>query len=227
MTDSKHFFIKSKPLNSSGKCPKGFHRRSSYTVKSTGKSVPSRCVRSTTTYDESQREFRRRLSARAHQRLRRSVSAKETKGILCPDGMIPRKGYVRHFRNTVKSQGYKQHRRGKTVYVRPTATDIWVKPGCIKNRGKAGKGVENGSTIGPLRQGELTKYGYSSKVRNTTQRRNSLRSAVKEFGPLGVFRKLNAVAKLSTRTAPKSSSLFTKNRDWVRKHYSLKSFQKE
>jgi len=195
-------------------------------VKSTGKYVPSRCVRSTTVYNESQREFRSRLAARSQQRLRRSESAQRAKpdDVMCPDGMILRKGYVRHFRNTVKNQGYKQHRRGKTVIVRPTATNIYVKPGCIKNRGLSGKGVEPGSrSISPLRQGELAKHGYSTKV-NTTQRRSSLRSAIKEFGPLGVFRKLNAVAKLSTRTAPKSSALFAKDRNWIRRHYSLKAF---
>jgi hypothetical protein len=136
--------------------------------------------------------------------------------------MILRKGYVRHFRNTVKSQGYKQHRRGKTVLVRPRATNIYVKPGCIKDRGLAGKGVGPGiKSIAPLRQGELLKHGYSSAITNNTRRHRSLRSAVKEFGPLGVYRKLNAVAKLSTRTAPKSSALFAKDRDWIRRYYTL------
>jgi hypothetical protein len=225
-----HRFTHSKPKSASRDCPKGYHLRSAYTVKSTGKYVPSRCVQSTTVYDESQKQFRSRLQARSAQRIRRSITAKQTKpdNVTCPDGMILRKGYVRHFRNTVKSQGYKQHRRGKTVLVRPRATNIYVKPGCIQNRGLAGKGVKPGATsIAPLRQGELLKHGYSSKIHNTTRRHRSLRSAVKEFGPLGVYRKLNAVAKLSTRTAPKSSALFAKNRDWIRRHYSLKAFQNE
>lgn len=220
-------FMRSKPKTVTGNCPKGYHLRKSYTVKSTGKHVPSRCIKSTTTYEESQKQFRNRLMVRSNQRLRRSVTAKQTKpnNVMCPDGMILRKGYVRHFRNTVKSQGYKQHRRGKTVLVKPRATNIYVKPGCIKNRGLEGKGVASGTkSIAPLREGELVKHGYSSRITNMTQRHRSLRSAIKEFGPLGVYRKLNAVAKLSTRTAPKSSALFAKDRNWIRQHYDLKAF---
>ena len=78
--------------------------------------------------------------------------------------------------------------------------------------------------IGPLRKGELKKHGNSS-TNKTAKRHSSLRKALKEFGALGVYRKLNAVAKLGTRTMSKASKTFKRNRNWVRKTYGpLKAF---
>lgn len=228
-----HRFKKSVRYSVSRGCPKGYHKRSAYTVKSTGRFVPPRCVRSTTIYNETQKEFRQRLSRRASQRLSRSSAAKKVGNsnipIKCPSGMIARKGYVRHFRSTVRREGYRQTRKNKVIYVHPTAKDIYVKPGCIKNRGRPGKGVtetttESGSNlIGPLRQGELVKHGYKTDLPESV-RHSALKSALDEFGSLGVFRKLDAVAKLTSRTAPKSSRVFAKDRDWIRQHYGLKAF---
>jgi len=216
-----HKFRKSRRYNSRRGCPPGYHKRASYTVKRTGHYVPTRCVHSTTTYVESQRQFKQRLSRRATQRLARSPAAMEAtrKGeVLCPEGMIMRKGYVRHFRNTVRREGYQQVRSGKVIRVKPVDRDIYVKPGCIKNRGKSGRGVEAGeSLIGPLRQGELKKHGYSTEL-PVAERHEALDKAMREFGAVGVFRKLDAVAKLTKRTAPEASRKFTADRDWVRQH---------
>lgn len=78
--------------------------------------------------------------------------------------------------------------------------------------------------IGPLRKGELKKHGYSTKNK-TSKRHSALRKAVKEFGPLGVYRKLDAVAKLGVRTMSRVSKTFKKNRNWVRKSFGpLKAF---
>lgn len=236
MSIEHHRFRKSVKYSPQRGCPLGYHKRSAYTVKSTGRYVPSRCIRSTTMYNESQREFKERLSRRAEQRLVRSPAAAEAANsptpIQCPAGMIARKGYVRHFRSTVRREGYKQTRKGKTIQIRPTARNIYVKPGCIVNRGKLGKGVESFSSqstpspqqlIGPLRQGELIKHGYKTDLPEKT-RHEALEKALSEFGSLGVFRKLDAVAKLTTRTAPKSSRVFAKDRDWIRRHYNLQAF---
>lgn len=221
-----HHFRKSVKYSPSKGCPPGYHKRSAYTVKRTGRFVPPRCVRSTTIYNESQKEFKERLSRRASQRIARSPAALEAASsptpIKCPEGMIARKGYVRHFRSTVRREGYKQTRKGKTIQVRPTARDIYVKPGCIVNRGKSGKG-ESPKLIGPLREGELVKHGYASELPEKS-RHEALEKALSEFGSLGVFRKLNAVAKLTARTAPKTSKVFAKDRDWIRSHYNLKAF---
>lgn len=228
---SSHRFRKSIKYNSRRGCPPGFHKRTAYTVKHTHKFVPARCVRSTTKYSETQRQFKKRLNQRASRRISRSLSARASianipgeKTISCPEGMIARKGYVRHFRNTVRREGYNQVRKGKIIHVMPAARDIYVKPGCIKNRGKEGKGVNTGKPlIGPLRQGELVKHGYSTE-KSVVERHQALTRAMREFGALGVFRKLDAVAKLTTRTSPETSRKFSTDRDWIRSHYNLKAF---
>jgi hypothetical protein len=91
----------------------------------------------------------------------------------------------------------------------------------VKDKGLPGKGPQE---IGPLRKGELAKHGYSYK-KSDLDRHEALRKAAKEFGPLGVYRKLDAVAKLAVRAAPKASAVFKKDRDWVKKRLGpLKAF---
>jgi hypothetical protein len=75
-----------------------------------------------------------------------------------------------------------------------------------------------------LRKGELVRFGYSYK--NTqTKRHAALKKAAKDYGALGVYRKLNAVAKLTTRTVPKFSKVLAADRNWVKKSMGpLKAF---
>jgi hypothetical protein len=61
----------------------------------------------------------------------------------------------------------------------------------------------------------LAKHGYTYRG-TSAQRRAALREAAKEFGALGVYRKLNAVAKLTMRTIPKASDIFEEDRQWVK-----------
>lgn len=143
------------------------------------------------------------------------------KNIECPKGYILRKGYTRKFRPNVKSTGFTVRRKGKTFTVYPKAEEIRVPSGCIKNRGLPGKGPIEGEGIGPLRKGALIKYGYQYRLPNSV-RHVSLKRAVKRYGPLLVYRKLNAVAKLSMRTAPDASTIFSKDRNWIRNNYELK-----
>jgi hypothetical protein len=104
--------------------------------------------------------------------------------------------------------------RGKTVR---------VPPACIKDRGLPGKGVSPGQTpIGNLKKGELTKYGYSAKL-TEEERHEALEKALRVYGPLTLYRKLNAVSKLSMRTAPEVSHIFAKDRDWVKKYYGIRA----
>jgi hypothetical protein len=49
-----------------------------------------------------------------------------------------------------------------------------------------------------------------------------LKKAVEEYTALGVFRKLDAVAKLTKRTAPEAHRIFKTDRDWVQRTYTLK-----
>ena len=112
-------------------------------------------------------------------------------------------------------------RKGKVYTVRPHANSIQVPAACIKNRGLPGKGPKEGEGFGKLRKGELIKYGYQYRLSDSL-RHAALKRAVDRYGALSVYRKLDAVAKLSVRTAPDASSIFAKDRDWIRAHYELK-----
>lgn len=79
-------------------------------------------------------------------------------------------------------------------------------------------------TIGPLRKGELTKYGYIHVTKlPVADRRAALRRAVHEYGSLTTWRKLNAVAVYTRYAAPESSAVFKQDMDWIRKTYGLKA----
>jgi hypothetical protein len=74
--------------------------------------------------------------------------------------------------------------------------------------------------IGKLKEGQLAKFGYSDVVHKTTEvRRAALDKAVKEFGALSVFRKLNAVYVYTRKSAKESSAIFKEDRDWVKGKY--------
>lgn len=79
-------------------------------------------------------------------------------------------------------------------------------------------------TIGPLRSGELTKYGYIHVTKlGVRDRRTALRKAIQEYGSLTTWRKLNAVAVYTRYSAPESSGIFKQDMDWIRKTYGLKA----
>lgn len=121
----------------------------------------------------------------------------------CPPGKAPRAGYTRH---VTKANGSRQ--------------SIRVKAACVK--GSLSK-VPVNQRIGPLRKGELQRFGYSYKLPESI-RHSSLRAAIKQLGALDVYRKLDAVAKLSATANPQSSRVFAADRDWIRSHYVLHAF---
>ena len=181
-------------------CPKGFSRRKGYTRKNTGKHVKSTCVRSTKT-------------STPNYKMKFNRSRK-----ICPPGQISRSAYVRKISTKTAREGYlKQTRSGKTIKIYPKTRSIYVKASCVKDVGLAGKGKQ---VIGPLRKGELAKYGYSYKL-SESERRMALQKAVQEYGPLSTYRKLNAVAKLSSRTNPLAASSFSSDRNWIRNTYGV------
>jgi len=118
----------------------------------------------------------------------------------CPPGKAPRAGYTRH---VTKANGSRQ--------------SIRVKAACVKGSSTVKQ------TIGPLRKGELQRFGYSYKLPESI-RHSSLRAAIKQLGALNVYRKLDAVAKLSATANPQSSRVFAADRDWIRSHYVLHAF---
>ena len=73
----------------------------------------------------------------------------------------------------------------------------------------------------PIKRGLLSKYGYTSKD-TTKVRQRSLKRAIKKYGRLSLFRKLNAIYVLQKNRNPRASQIFKKDRDWVKKHYFSK-----
>lgn len=221
-TRKAHRFSRSVPYSSQRGCPPGFHKRGGYKT-STGVYVPPRCVKATTSYAETSRNFKRRTLRKPRERLERAgVSAKaiNTRKV-CPSGYILRKAYVRKYTTGIREKGFTVHRGNKTYRAYPSSSSTVVKASCIKDRGKEGKGPQ---AIGPLRRGELLKHGYTYR-KTADERHAALRKAVKEFGALGVYRKLNAVAKLSSRTEPNTSKVFKADRNWVKQELGpLKAF---
>ena len=124
----------------------------------------------------------------------------------CPPGKAPRAGYTRH---VTKANGSRQ--------------SIRVKSACVKGGSKVKSIGFANQRIGPLRKGELQRFGYSYKLPESI-RHSSLRAAIKQLGALDVYRKLDAVAKLSATANPSSSRVFATDRDWIRSHYVLTAF---
>jgi hypothetical protein len=137
----------------------------------------------------------------------------------CPKRFILRSGYTRKFRPSVKASGFTVRRKGTTYTVRPKVNTIKVNASCVKNRGLPGKGVGEG--IGKLRKGEMIKYGYQYRLSDSL-RQTAIKKAIKRYGALSVYRKLDAVGKLSVRTAPDASKIFVRDRNWVKDNFDLK-----
>jgi len=133
----------------------------------------------------------------------------------CPPGMISRKSYTRRYSTAVRKSGFTVRRSSGKVYrVYPKVDDMVVKSRCIKNTGKPGKGPQ---LFGRLKKGELSKLGYSFR-RSESDRRAALKKAMEHYGTLGVYRKLDAVAKLSKKVNPAASKIFGIDREWVHTH---------
>lgn len=123
----------------------------------------------------------------------------------CPPGKIVRSAYTR-----------------RVISKNGVSKTIRVKTSCVKDMGARGKLPAGAPKIGPLKKGELSRFGYSYK-HPESDRRQAIRNAIKELGALNLYRKLDAVAKLTVLTSPKASQTFAADRDWIRAHYVLKA----
>lgn len=128
----------------------------------------------------------------------------------CPEGYILRKGYTRKISNNIGKKGYTRRVKGVLYVVHPKTNAIQVDAACVKKR--------KTRSINKLRKGELIKYGYQYRLSDAL-RRKALEKAIKQYGVLSIYRKLDTVAKLSVRTAPDASKIFSKDRNWIRNSY--------
>jgi len=167
----------------------------------------TRCVRSSTRKARSQKR-----AAASTKKNRPKVYIPSIKSLArkaCPPGMVERKAYKRKYSNSIRKKGFTVKRSGTTYRVYPKEHSATVGAACVKDTGAAGP-----KSIGPLRKGELTKYGYSWR-QPTEKRHAALNKAIKAYGPLGVFRKLDAVYKLSEHKIPRVAEVFKSDRNWV------------
>ena len=72
--------------------------------------------------------------------------------------------------------------------------------------------------IGELKEGKLVKVGYAA-TKSKTARHGALKKAVKRYGALSTFRKLNAVATYTKRSSKGRSRTFKTDRNWVKKTF--------
>ena len=130
----------------------------------------------------------------------------------CPEGYTVRKGYTRKFSKSIKSNGFTVRRKGTLYTVHPTANEVKVDASCVKKR------TVKRINTSKFKKGELIKYGYQYRLSDAL-RRKALEKAVKQYGALSVYRKLDAVAKLSVTKASNASKIFSKDRNWIRNNY--------
>jgi hypothetical protein len=95
-----------------------------------------------------------------------------------------------------------------------------VREGCIKSRTVSNQSNKS-KRIGKLRKGALIKYGYQYRLSDSL-REKALVKAIKAYGALSVYHKLDAVAKLSIQKAPEAHVIFVRDREWIRSNYTLK-----
>ena len=69
-----------------------------------------------------------------------------------------------------------------------------------------------------FKKNALGKYGYKTSI-SMTQRHAALQKAVKAYGAHSVWSKLNAVSILNKNRSPKTSSVFTADKNWVKRTY--------
>ena len=105
-------------------------------------------------------------------------------------------------------------RRGYT-----TKRGVRVRASRVRDMGAPGKWAEkHGPGIGPLKEGRLVKVGYMA-TKSKTARHGALKKAVKRYGALSTFRKLNAASTYTKRTSKGHSKTFKADRNWVKKTF--------
>lgn len=120
-----------------------------------------------------------------------------------------------HSDQTKVRGGRRITRRAHWRYIR--GMKIRVPARKVRDMGAKGKwSAKHGPGIGELKPGGL--LGYSTTM-SKTARHSKLRKAVKSKGALSTFRKLNALATYTKRTAKSKSRTAKADRNWVKKTY--------
>lgn len=113
------------------------------------------------------------------------------------------------------------HVGGRTIRRRgyTTKRGVHVRSSRVRDMGAHGKwSAKHGPGIGPLKEGKLVRLGYAA-TKKITARHRALKKAVKRYGPLSTFRKLNAASTYTKRTSKGRSRTFKADRNWVKKSF--------
>ncbi len=121
--------------------------------------------------------------------------------------------------------GKGQIRRNAFVRITKRGKRSFVQAACIRNVGRPGKGLRMGGPgIGPLRSGDLSRFGYARvSTLSVAARRAALKHAVATYGSLTTWRKLNAVYVYTRVTSPSISQIFKHDMNWIKATYGLKA----
>ena len=84
----------------------------------------------------------------------------------------------------------------------------------VRVKAARGQGPYQGPKIGPLAKGTLSKFGYKASASDRV-RHAALLKAIAAYGPLVVYRKLNAIMVLQKRRNPSLSEIYRANRNFV------------
>jgi hypothetical protein len=76
--------------------------------------------------------------------------------------------------------------------------------------------------IGPLKKGELKQFGYKVKL-PSAERHTALKRAVRKYGSLSVWKKINVLYVYSKYSNPTLHRIYGADRNWIRHTYGLKS----
>ena len=110
---------------------------------------------------------------------------------------------------------------GRTIRRRAYTTKrgVHVRSARVRDMGARGQwAAKHGPGIGPLKEGKLVRLGYAV-TKGKTARHRALKKAVKRYGALSTFRKLNAASTYTKRTSKGRSRTFKVDRNWVKKSY--------
>ena len=132
-------------------------------------------------------------------------------------------------RKTPKRQTPKRHtsKNRKTSKRRSTSKKTFLKKS-IRRRRSPRKSIHRKSpktkSVGgyqwmdtsKFKKNSLGKYGYKTNI-PITQRHAALEKAIKAYGAHSVWSKLNAVSILNKNRSPKTASVFTSDKNWVKR----------
>lgn len=203
---------KAKTYNPFLGCPAGYYKRAGH--ERMGQHRRPLCIPTKETASEQVKagEVRRMTS-------RLALSAPNRNG-KCGPGEILRRSYVRKFRGSVRREGYSVHKdKGRTYRIYPKQRDVHVKAACVKDP-KAVAGKQELPIFGAMKRRELLKHGYHYSL-PINVRRKALESAIREYSPTYVYKKLSAVSVLSKESKPTASSIFAEDSEWVKKQYNI------